>query len=123
MTKALGKGSKPVRHVTDPNLIAIAHLVRLLQDNTTLDNRALAEECGLNYLTVCRYTAAFRQVKAARIVRWKEDPRGAPTIRVFALGGGPDARPLVETPAQKMRRMRKQWKAERTETGIIVRTG
>ena len=84
---------KPVRRVLNPDLIAWAHLIRILNDPRSpgYTNRKLAKKTGLNYLTVCRYTAVLHQIGAAYIARYEMDARGAQTIRVFRLGQDDDA--------------------------------
>lgn len=77
--------------VTAPNVLGLAHLVRLLQDGTR-DSWELAAECGLSRLTVQSYCRALRQVGAAHICMWEQDQRGAHTIMIYKLGPGADAK-------------------------------
>lgn len=93
------------RIVTDPNLVAVANLVHLLERGMH-DMRELAEQCGLTYLSVSRYCAAFHRARAVHIAGWKADPRGAFTIRIYELGEGVDAIAPAVTRAEKARRMR-----------------
>lgn len=81
---------KKMRIVTASNLIAFGQLVTLLQDGTRTCAE-LAEETGLNKLTVYRYCAAIYRAGGAHIAGWEMDARGGFTIRVFKLGPGKDA--------------------------------
>ena len=115
---------RPVRIVTDPNLIAFGKMVKMLLDQPGLwDNHWIAAETGLTYLTVCRYTAALYRAGAVHICNWKADPRGALTIRVFRMGEGIDAKVPKETDAQKHRRLRRKWKREKTAQGERITFG
>ena len=96
---------KPIRIVTDPGLIAVAHLVRLLQHGNK-DMKELAEGCGLSYLSVSRYCAAMHRAHAIHIRGWKRDQRGFPTIRIYEMGEGIDAKPQIVTKQEKARRQR-----------------
>lgn len=67
----------------------------------------LADLTGLHYLTVCEYTRALHNERAIRITRWDLDGRGRPTLKVFALGPGPDAkRPPAMTHSERAKRYR-----------------
>lgn len=93
---------KKVRIVTNPNVIAMARLVSLLQDGT-LTCRELAEETGLTYAIACRYCAALHRAGVAHIATWEQDGRGAFTIRVYKLGRGKDAESKPRDRAEKSR--------------------
>lgn len=96
---------KKCRIVTDPNLLAVAHLVAALELGT-LTMHELADRCGFSYLTVNRYCAAFHRAHAVHIAAWKPDGRGAYTIRIYKLGGGVDAIAPIVGKQEKARRLR-----------------
>lgn len=96
---------KKCRIVTDPNLVAVANLVALLERGV-LTMHELAEQCGLSYLTVSRYCAAFYRTHAVHIAAWKQDGRGAYSIRIYRLGSGVDAVAPVVDRREKARRLR-----------------
>lgn len=99
--------SKAIRRIKDPDLIAHALMVKCLMDGR-MTNREVAEACGLNYLTVCRHTAALHQVGAAFIARYEADNRGAFTIRVFKLGKDDDAIAPARTRAVRAREQKRR---------------
>lgn len=111
--------SKAIRRIKTPDVLAHALLVKGLIDNIDRDNHQLAEYCGLNYLTVCRHTAALHQVGAAHIHDWKPDGRGAFTVRVFRLGKADDAVAPVRTRAQRAREQRKREKLQAHLAGKV----
>lgn len=96
---------KAVRIVTDPTLIAVGHLVRLLQHGDK-DMKELAEGCGLSYLTVQRYCAAFYRAGAIHIAGWRKDGRGAVRIRIYQMGEGIDVPAPIVNKVEKARRLR-----------------
>ena len=113
---------KAFRRVVNPDLIAWAHLIRLLAQDTGRNAargytfRELAEETGLNYLTVCRYVSVLHQVGTCYVSGYEPDGRGAFTIRRFKLGSEPDAPTIVRT---RVERQREQRKRERFQKGKL----
>lgn len=97
--------SKPTRIVTSPTVIAIAHLVLLLQRGM-LDMHELADGCGLSIFTVNRYCAAMHRAGAIHIASWRKDARGAQTIRIYLMGEGIDAVAGLVDKREKARRMK-----------------
>lgn len=88
---------RAVRRITNPDLIAWAHLVRLLGVDWSpgRSNIELAEATGLTKITVDRYCAVLHQAGAAHISRYDIDRNGRQTIRVFRLGRDDDAVPNI----------------------------
>lgn len=98
---------RPSRTVTEPSVLAIARLIKLLARGD-LSMTELGELSGLSMSSVHRYCGALHQVKAVHIHAWRRDGRNAQTIRLYMLGEGVDAEPVV-TPGGK----RKQRAMER----------
>lgn len=112
--------SKPIRRVSDPNLLAIAVMVKHLIIGL-MTNKELSRECGLSYLTVCRHTAALHQMGAAHITRFELDSRGASTIRVFKLGKDDDAVAHARPRAIRAREQRRKEMLQRPILRILQR--
>ena len=83
------------------NAIAIAELMLGLQDgcHTMLE---LADLSGLSIKTVRNYLKQLHGRKLTHICDWREDAKGARTLKVYELGRGvdmpkPEPRPKAET--------------------------
>ena len=72
------------------NALAVGHMLRGIQDGChTLYE--LAEMSGLQYQTVLHYCNTLHKLKVIHICDWREDVRGARTLRVYAMGDDLDA--------------------------------
>lgn len=74
------------------NAFTFARMIKLMLDGT-YTCRELAEETGLHYVTVLRYTREMHKVGAIHICMWETDSRGRQNIRVYKVGEGKDAKP------------------------------
>lgn len=84
-------------------------------------------EPGLSYddladHTVRRYLLAMREARprAARITGWELDVRGNPSIRLFALGRGPDVpRPKMSN-AERQHRQKLRKRQQRIQNALVL---
>jgi hypothetical protein len=112
---------KPIRHITDPNLIAVAHLVKALSQGATA--KQMVEASGLNVATCNRYAAALHQVGMAHIERLLPDSRGLYKTRVWRLGPGEDAtHPAPRSRASRAKEQRRKASVTTTRKATVVLT-
>lgn len=89
------------------NAITQARLIKLLLDGD-LTCQELAEETGLHYTTVLRYTRELYLVGACFIQHYEKDRRGRDNSKVYKLGVGRDATRSKLTGAQRQARVRER---------------
>jgi hypothetical protein len=95
----------PRRRLIKINAILQAQLIKLLlEDEYSCEE--LAQETGLNYITVLQYTRELHRAGAAHIVRYEKDRLGRDSIKVYKLGAGKDAKRARLSPAQRQQRQR-----------------
>lgn len=96
------------KRIIKMDAILQAKLIKLLLegDYTCYE---LAEETGLHYVTVLRYTRELHLAGAAYICRWDKDIRDRDALRVYKLGlDKRDAKRTKLTPAERQARVRKR---------------
>lgn len=102
------------KHITKIGALTQAALVKLLLDGTR-DCSELAEETGLHYVTVLRYTRALYRAKAAHICAWHADKLGRATLKVCKLGTGRDAKRPCMTGNEKAAKYRERQRAKKLQ--------
>lgn len=106
MAPPLNKG----RRIVKINAMSQAKLIALMLDGVYTCVQ-LAEETGLHYVTVLKYTHALHRGKAAHISSWEKDSRGRDAIKVYQIGRGRDAKREKLTAAQRQARYQAKKKA------------
>ena len=97
------------------NAIAIAELMVALQHGCH-SMVELADICGLTIGTVRNYLKQLHKRGAIHIVDWREDKRGARTLKVYELGIGKDMpKPKRMSSAEACAR----WKAKRKQAKLL----
>lgn len=87
------------------NAFTFARMMKLMLDGT-YTCRELAEETGLHYVTVLRYTREMYRAGAIHISMWETDARGRQNIRVYKVGEGKDAKPKKISNAESAKNYR-----------------
>lgn len=94
-----------VKRLIKMSAILQAKLIKmLLEDGYSCEE--LAQETGLNYVTVLQYCRELHLAGAAYIMRYDKDTRGRDSIKVYKLGASRDAKRAKLTPAQRQQRVR-----------------
>jgi hypothetical protein len=109
---------KPIRHVTDVNLIAMAYLIKAMRQGATSEQ--MAELSGFTEITCNRYAAALHQAGEAHIANLLPDSRGLFKTRVWKLGPGVDMKPPpARTRASRQKEQRYRERSVRDSHKVV----